>query len=113
MEVPEEGEEGRLLSLEARCSLLQAAEAVVDQTKSDKTDKRQHPVGLGVLQAFQARVGRVVFAASDAKRGALGGCLNLAADPSAHHHMTIVAGVRGQAAQQQLSDWFRRRRAQR
>ncbi|MCX5967824.1 MAG: nucleoside deaminase [Cyanobacteria bacterium] len=69
------------------------------------------PMCAGAL--IQARVGRVVFAASDAKRGALGGCLNLAADPSAHHHMTIVAGVRGQAAQQQLSDWFRRRRAQR
>ena len=69
------------------------------------------PMCAGAL--IQARVGRVVFAASDAKRGALGGCLNLASDPSAHHHMAIVGGIQAQAAQQQLGDWFRRRRAQR
>jgi tRNA(adenine34) deaminase len=59
---------------------------------------------------IQARVGRVVFAAADAKRGALGGCLNLAADPSAHHRMTVQGGVLAEAAQEQLSGWFRRRR---
>ncbi len=68
------------------------------------------PMCAGAL--IQARVGRVVFGAVDAKRGALGGCLNLAADPSAHHHMVILGGVQGPAAQQQLSDWFRRRRSQ-
>jgi len=68
------------------------------------------PMCAGAL--IQARVGRVVFGAGDAKRGALGGCLNLAADPSAHHRMAILGGVQAQAAQQQLSDWFRRRRAQ-
>ena len=68
------------------------------------------PMCAGAL--IQARVGRVVFGAADAKRGALGGCLNLAADASAHHRMEILGGVRGAEAQQQLSDWFRRRRAQ-
>ncbi|MEX1317878.1 MAG: nucleoside deaminase [Synechococcaceae cyanobacterium] len=60
--------------------------------------------------AVQARVGTVVFAAPDPKRGALGGCLNLAGHPSAHHHMRVIAGVRGEAAQQLLGDWFQRRR---
>ena len=68
------------------------------------------PMCAGAL--IQARVGRVVFGAVDTKRGALGGCLNLAADPSAHHHMVIRGGVRGAEARQQLSDWFRSRRAQ-
>jgi tRNA(adenine34) deaminase len=59
---------------------------------------------------IQARMGRVVFAGGDAKRGALGGCLNLAADPSAHHHMEVMAGVREQEARELLESWFRRRR---
>ncbi len=58
----------------------------------------------------QARMGRVVFAAADPKRGALGGCLDLAGDPSAHHHMHVVGGVEGEAAQEQLEGWFRARR---
>ena len=66
------------------------------------------PMCAGAL--IQARVGRVVFGAADAKRGALGGCLNLAADPSAHHRMTVQGGVLAEAAQEQLSKWFRRRR---
>ncbi len=66
------------------------------------------PMCAGAL--IQARVGTVVFAASDPKRGALGGCLNLAADPSAHHAMRVIAGVREAEARHQLEDWFRRRR---
>ncbi|MFZ0407195.1 MAG: nucleoside deaminase [Cyanobium sp.] len=66
------------------------------------------PMCAGAL--IQARVGRVVYGAADAKRGALGGCLNLAADPSAHHRMEVQGGVLAVSAQEQLSDWFRRRR---
>ena len=66
------------------------------------------PMCAGAL--IQARMGRVVFAAADAKRGALGGCLDLAADPSAHHHMEVLAGVRGPEARELLESWFRRRR---
>jgi tRNA(adenine34) deaminase len=60
--------------------------------------------------AVQARVGTVVFAAADPKRGALGGCLNLATDASAHHAMRVVAGVEADGARQQLEAWFRSRR---
>ena len=66
------------------------------------------PMCAGAL--IQARMGLVVFGASDPKRGALGGCLNLALDPSAHHHMAVVGGVLGDLASQQLGDWFKRRR---
>jgi tRNA(adenine34) deaminase len=54
----------------------------------------------------------VVFAAGDPKRGALGGCLNLAIDASAHHSMEVVGGIEAQAAKKQLESWFRRRRQQ-
>lgn len=68
------------------------------------------PMCAGAL--IQARVGRVVYAASDPKRGALGGCLDLASDPSAHHAMTVMGGVLGPEAGSQLSSWFRQRRQQ-
>ncbi len=60
--------------------------------------------------AVQARVGTLVFAAPDPKRGALGGCLNLASDPSAHHHMRVIGGVGAAAASRLLESWFRSRR---
>ncbi|MFY8149684.1 MAG: nucleoside deaminase [Prochlorococcaceae cyanobacterium] len=66
------------------------------------------PMCAGAL--VQARMGRVVFGAPDPKRGALGGCLDLASDPSAHHSMRVVGGVREAEASEQLSRWFRRRR---
>lgn len=66
------------------------------------------PMCAGAL--IQARMGTIVFAASDAKRGALGGCLNLAEDPSAHHHVQVIGGVLGVEAQTQLEAWFRQRR---
>ena len=66
------------------------------------------PMCAGAL--IQARVGRVVYGAPDPKRGALGGCLNLAADPSAHHHLEVRTGILVQAASAQLGQWFRQRR---
>ena len=66
------------------------------------------PMCAGAL--IQARVGRVVFGSGDAKRGALGGCLNLANDPSAHHHMGVRTGILGDAASELLKQWFRQRR---
>jgi tRNA(adenine34) deaminase len=66
------------------------------------------PMCAGAL--VQARMGRVVFAASDSKRGALGGCLDLAESPSAHHAMDVVGGICHDLAQHQLADWFRQRR---
>lgn len=66
------------------------------------------PMCAGAL--VQARMGRVVFGAGDPKRGGLGGCLNLATDRSAHHHMEVIGGIRGKQAQEQLEGWFLKRR---
>ena len=69
------------------------------------------PMCAGAL--VQARMGRVIFATSDPKRGALGSCLDLANHRSAHHRMTVLGGVRGDQARDQLEGWFRRRRLER
>ncbi|WP_216902874.1 nucleoside deaminase [Synechococcus sp. CCY 9618] len=66
------------------------------------------PMCAGAL--IQARVGTVVFAAADPKRGALGGCLDLSRHASAHHHMRVVGGVLGDCAGRELEEWFRQRR---
>ncbi len=66
------------------------------------------PMCAGAL--IQARMGAVVFAAADPKRGALGGCLDLSRDPSAHHRLRVTGGVRREEARRQLEDWFRARR---
>ncbi|MEB3234323.1 MAG: nucleoside deaminase [Cyanobacteriota bacterium] len=68
------------------------------------------PMCAGAL--VQARVGRVVYGASDPKRGALGSCLDLARDATAHHHMQVLGGVLAEQASGQLSAWFKARRAQ-
>ncbi|MCP9850510.1 nucleoside deaminase [Cyanobium sp. Morenito 9A2] len=69
------------------------------------------PMCAGAL--VQARMGRVVFGAPDPKRGALGSCLDLSTDPSAHHQMEVVGSVEAMANRQLLESWFRRRRQQR
>ena len=68
------------------------------------------PMCAGAL--VQARVGRVVFGAADPKRGALGGCLNLASHTSAHHRLEVVGGLLAEQASAQLGEWFKRRRQQ-
>lgn len=69
------------------------------------------PMCAGAL--VQARVGTVVYGAADPKRGALGSCLDLSLDATAHHHMRVIGGVAEQQAQDLLQSWFRRRRSQR
>jgi tRNA(adenine34) deaminase len=69
------------------------------------------PMCAGAL--VQARVGTVLYGASDPKRGALGGTINLADHTSAHHHMHVMGGICAQACRQQLESWFRQRRRQR
>jgi tRNA(adenine34) deaminase len=66
------------------------------------------PMCAGAL--VQARVGTLVFAAPDPKRGAVGGSLDLVNHPSAHHAMQVVGGVGADQAGEQLRAWFRRRR---
>ncbi len=59
---------------------------------------------------IQARMGQVIFGAHDPKRGGLGGAVNLAQHPSAHHRMIIKGGIMEDEAKKQLQDWFKQHR---
>tara|TARA_B100002051_G_scaffold216970_1_gene209690 strand:- start:2182 stop:2658 length:477 start_codon:yes stop_codon:yes gene_type:complete len=66
------------------------------------------PMCAGAL--VQARMGCVVFGAHDNKRGGLGGTVDLANHPSAHHKMEVIGGVMEAEARQLLEIWFKQRR---
>ncbi|TCD58600.1 nucleoside deaminase [Synechococcus sp. BS56D] len=66
------------------------------------------PMCAGAL--VQARMGQVIFAAKDPKRGAMGGTIDLSSHESAHHHMRVIGGVLEREASQMLECWFRQRR---
>lgn len=58
-----------------------------------------------------ARVGRVVFAASDPRSGAAGSVFDLLpSDQRFNHHTQCEGGVLGEEAATLLRDFFRRRR---
>jgi tRNA(adenine34) deaminase len=57
-----------------------------------------------------ARVGRLVFGASDFKAGACGSLYNLCTDPRLNHEVAVTAGVRAHEASRQLSEFFAQRR---
>jgi tRNA(adenine34) deaminase len=68
------------------------------------------PMCAGALVA--ARVGRVVFGATDPKAGACGTLYNLCSDPRLNHEVEVMAGVLGPECAEQLSSFFAARRGQ-
>ncbi|MHB1517724.1 MAG: nucleoside deaminase [Acidimicrobiales bacterium] len=62
------------------------------------------PMCAGGLVA--ARVGRLVYGASDPKAGACGSLYNLCADPRLNHELEVTAGVRADEAAGQLTTFF-------
>jgi tRNA(adenine34) deaminase len=58
----------------------------------------------------QARVGRVVYGASDPKAGMAGSLGNLVQDPRLNHRIEVTSGVLADAAGALLRDFFRERR---
>ena len=66
------------------------------------------PMCAGAL--IQARMGQVIFGASDLKRGALGGTIDLSTHISSHHKMIIQSGVLESEARNQIENWFKARR---
>jgi tRNA(adenine34) deaminase len=66
------------------------------------------PMCAGALVA--ARVGRLVFGASDPKAGACGSLYNLCADPRLNHELPVRRGVLGNQAAELLSGFFATRR---
>jgi tRNA(adenine34) deaminase len=66
------------------------------------------PMCAGAL--VNARIGRVVFGASDPKWGACGSLYNLAADPRLNHEFALEVGVRADECSQLLTAFFAERR---
>jgi tRNA(adenine34) deaminase len=66
------------------------------------------PMCAGALVA--ARVGRLVFGASDPKAGACGSLYNLCADPRLNHELPVVRGVLAGPSARMLEEFFAERR---
>ncbi len=66
------------------------------------------PMCAGAL--IQARMGKVIFAASDPKRGALGSTIDLSTHESAHHKMIVEKGLMENKASKQIKEWFKSKR---
>jgi len=62
------------------------------------------PMCAGALVA--ARVGRVVFGASDPKAGACGSLYNLVADPRLNHEVAVTYGVRADECAALITKFF-------
>jgi tRNA(adenine34) deaminase len=67
------------------------------------------PVCAGALVA--ARVGRLVFGATDPRAGSCGSLYNLCADPRLNHELAVTAGVRADESAALLAAFFAERRA--
>jgi tRNA(adenine34) deaminase len=59
---------------------------------------------------LNARIGRVVYGASEPKFGACGSVIDLRQPPGYNHRCTVVGGVRGEASAKLLRSFFRARR---
>ncbi|MDQ3544705.1 MAG: deaminase, partial [Actinomycetota bacterium] len=57
-----------------------------------------------------ARMGTLVYGASDPKAGAAGSVMTLVADPRLNHRMPIVTGVEAERCGEVLVDFFAARR---
>ena len=68
------------------------------------------PCPMCAAAIIQARIGQVIYGASDFKRGAFGGTIDLSIHPSSHHKMTIIKGILNEKISLQLENWFRARR---
>ena len=60
---------------------------------------------------IHARIGRLVFGASDPKAGAAGSMLQVLNHPGLNHQMEVTAGVLADKCSEILQDFFRRKRA--
>ena len=58
-----------------------------------------------------ARVGRLVFGATDPRAGAAGSLYNLCVDPRLNHELPVTAGVRGEESAALLEAFFAVRRS--
>ena len=61
---------------------------------------------------IQARMGRVIYGAFDAKRGGLGGSIDLSKHKSSHHKMEVIGGILEEECKENLQVWFKNLRSQ-
>jgi len=61
---------------------------------------------------IQARMGRVIYGAYDAKRGGLGGSIDLSKHKSSHHKMEVIGGILEEECKESLQLWFKKLRSQ-
>ena len=61
---------------------------------------------------IQARMGKVIYSASDYKRGGLGGTIDLSKHKSAHHKMEIIKGIYEKDTKRLLQNWFKKLRSE-
>ena len=59
---------------------------------------------------IQARMGIVIFAAKDEKRGGFGGSIDLSKHKSAHHRMEVINGIFEEESSILLKSWFKKLR---
>ena len=69
------------------------------------------PCAMCAMAMVHARIGRVVFAASDPKTGAAGSVFDILADPRHNHRIEVKGGLLADEAGARLSNYFRRKRA--
>lgn len=92
-------------------ALTQAQAAVGDWRLNDCTlyvTKEPCPMCAGAI--VHARIGRVVFGASDPKAGAAGSALNLLQFPTLNHRCAITGGVQLEVCRRMLRDFFAEQR---
>lgn len=70
------------------------------------------PCHMCAAAIMQARIKKVVFAASDPKAGAFGSKVNLSQSPEMHHHIEVRPGLMAAESSQLIKTFFRRRRAE-
>lgn len=61
---------------------------------------------------IHSRIGRVVYGARDLKTGAAGSVFDVLSDPRHNHKVAITAEIESDRCAQQLSNFFRKRRAE-
>jgi tRNA(adenine34) deaminase len=68
------------------------------------------PCAMCSMAMVHARVGRVVYGASDPKTGAAGSVFDLLTDPRHNHRIEVRGGVLSEEAGQRLTNYFRSKR---